>query len=90
MGVEVTTYSQFRDSVMDRAGLFGHAQRLDGRRRRHRCAHSRAAMAGLGRHWNRSIGCSVRSVRNCGMHLAVVSGCEALHPRVGQPNQEAA
>jgi hypothetical protein len=90
MGAEVPSYSQLWDAAIDREGLFTHVQAHAGRRRRELCDRNPVALARLDCHWNRLIGSRICSKSNCGMQLASVSCSDALHPRVGQPNQEAA
>jgi hypothetical protein len=90
MGVEATRHSQYWDAALRDAGLLGHVQPFPSRRSGDLPADGSPPAASLEPHWNQQNRMETRLASQCGMRLAVLSCSEALHPRVGLANQEAA
>jgi hypothetical protein len=90
MGVEAARPSSSKGALTALSGLFTRARFFSSKGYLGSSVCNSAGTARFHAHWNRSMTSQSRLPIECGMHLALMSCREALHPRVGLFNEEAA
>jgi hypothetical protein len=90
MGVEAARPSSSRSALTALSGLFTRVRFFSSSGYPGSLVCNSAGRARFHAHWNRPMTSQLRLPIECGMHLALMSCREALHPRVGLFSEEAA